>query len=201
MISSSRSHYHHGNLRAAALERAAQLAADGGSGALSLRGLARDLGVSPAALYRHFTDKGELLDALAQRALLALEAALREALAREAVAGGGAEERLAALGRGYLAFARAHPDAFRIVFELRRDAAQAPARAAPYALLLEAVTALAPPAADAPRVERAALAAWAFVHGLATLESQHNPVGDRIRAAADGLLLDYARSLRLGYPG
>lgn len=57
--------YHHGNLRAAALERAAQLAADGGTGALSLRQLARDLGVSPAALYRHFADKDALLDGLA----------------------------------------------------------------------------------------------------------------------------------------
>jgi len=87
--------YHHGNLRAAVLERAAQLAANGGSGALSLRALARELGVSPAALYRHFAHKDALLDELAGRALAALEVALREALDREASADPAA--RLAAL--------------------------------------------------------------------------------------------------------
>ncbi|MCA3253287.1 MAG: TetR/AcrR family transcriptional regulator [Pseudomonadota bacterium] len=192
--------YHHGNLRAAALERAAQLAADGGTGALSLRQLARDLGVSPAALYRHFADKDALLDGLAQRALAALESAARDALARAGGDQADAAERLAALGRGYLAFARAHPDAFRIVFELRPKAGRDPVEAAPYLLLLEAVTALAPPGADAARVRRAALAAWAFVHGLATLGAQQAWVAGEVAAAAEGLLRDYARGLRVGFP-
>lgn len=192
--------YHHGNLRAAALERAAQLAADGGTGTLSLRQLARDLGVSPAALYRHFADKDALLDGLAQRALAALESAARDALARAGGDQADAAERLAALGRGYLAFARAHPDAFRIVFELRPKAGRDPVEAAPYLLLLEAVTALAPPGADAARVRRAALAAWAFVHGLATLGAQQAWVAGEVAAAAEGLLRDYARGLRVGFP-
>jgi AcrR family transcriptional regulator len=192
--------YHHGNLRAAALERAAQLAADGGTGALSLRQLARDLGVSPAALYRHFADKDALLDGLAQRALAALESAARDALARAGGDQADAAERLAALGRGYLAFARAHPDAFRIVFELRPKAGRDSVEAAPYLLLLEAVTALAPPGADAARVRRAALAAWAFVHGLATLGAQQAWVAGEVAAAAEGLLRDYARGLRVGFP-
>lgn len=200
MIRTSRPTYHHGNLRAAALERAAQLAADGGSGALSLRQLARDLDVSPAALYRHFADKNALLEALAQRALAALESALRDALACEGGTSADAAARLAALGRGYLAFARTHPDAFRIVFELRRNATRDPEEVTPYALLVDAVAALAPPGTDAARVQRAALGAWAFVHGLATLESQQAWVGGEIGAVADGLLRDYARGLRLGFP-
>ncbi|MFN9196398.1 MAG: TetR/AcrR family transcriptional regulator [Pseudomonadota bacterium] len=192
--------YHHGNLRAAALERAAQLAADGGTGALSLRQLARDLGVSPAALYRHFADKDALLDGLAQRALAALESAARDALARAGGDQADAAESLAALGSGYLAFASSHPDAFRIVFELRPKAGRDPVEAAPYLLLLEAVTALAPPGADAARVRRAALAAWAFVHGLATLGAQQAWVAGEVAAAAEGLLRDYARGLRVGFP-
>ncbi|MFN7277907.1 MAG: TetR/AcrR family transcriptional regulator [Betaproteobacteria bacterium] len=189
--------YHHGNLRAAALERAAQLAANGGSGALSLRALARELGVSPAALYRHFAHTDALLDELAGRALAALEVALREALDREASADPAA--RLAALGRGYLAFARAHPDAFRIVFELRRNALADAQQAEPYTLLLRAVGALAPPGAEDARVQRAALAAWAFVHGLAALESQQAWRG-AIASVADDLLRDYAIALRGSYP-
>ncbi len=57
--------YHHGNLRQALLDRAAEVIADKGVEALSLRGLARDIGVSHAAPARHFKDKTALLAALA----------------------------------------------------------------------------------------------------------------------------------------
>ncbi|MFN7780609.1 MAG: WHG domain-containing protein [Betaproteobacteria bacterium] len=205
MVTAARRAYHHGNLRAAALDRAAQLAADGGTGNLSLRALARDLAVSPAALYRHFADKDALLAALAERALAALHAALHGALAAAPVAD--APARLVALGRGYLAFARAHPDAFRIVFELRHGApaqrsdghrGEQPA-GGPFALLRDVVGALAPPRAPAARIERAALSAWAFVHGLAALERQRAWRGD-LATVADDLLRDYARALAASYP-
>ena len=49
--------YHHGNLREALLERAAELSAESGVEALSLRGLARERGVSPAAPSAHFADR------------------------------------------------------------------------------------------------------------------------------------------------
>ncbi|MGW3141017.1 TetR/AcrR family transcriptional regulator, partial [Streptomyces sp. NPDC001139] len=58
--------YHHGDLRAALLARAEQTLRERGPGDLSLRELARDLGVSHAAPSRHFKDKQTLLDALAQ---------------------------------------------------------------------------------------------------------------------------------------
>ena len=57
--------YHHGDLRAALLSRAEQTLREKGPAALSLRELARDLGVSHAAPSRHFKDKQALLDALA----------------------------------------------------------------------------------------------------------------------------------------
>jgi hypothetical protein len=49
-------------------------------------------------------------------------------------------------------------------------------------------------------VRRAALAAWAFVHGLATLGAQQAWVAGEVAAAAEGLLRDYARGLRVGFP-
>ena len=58
--------YHHGNLRQALLERAAQVIAESGVEALSLRALARDLGVSHAAPSRHFPDRRALLGELAK---------------------------------------------------------------------------------------------------------------------------------------
>lgn len=59
------SSYHHGNLRAALLARAAEVIAADGIEALSLRGLARDIGVSPAAPSRHFNGRVDLLASLA----------------------------------------------------------------------------------------------------------------------------------------
>src|SRR5881409_3479699 len=57
--------YHHGNLRAALLERAERVVSERGVHALSLRELAREVGVSHAAPRRHFADRQALLDALA----------------------------------------------------------------------------------------------------------------------------------------
>ena len=57
--------YHHGDLRAALIARATEVIATGGVDALSLRELARDIGVSHGAPGRHFPDKQALLDAVA----------------------------------------------------------------------------------------------------------------------------------------
>lgn len=84
--------YHHGDLRAALLARAEQTLRERGPGDLSLRELARDLGVSHAAPSRHFKDKQTLLDALAQtgferlrEVLEASQEALGESLDRKSV--------------------------------------------------------------------------------------------------------------------
>ena len=53
--------YHHGNLAASILERAAEIIDEEGIEALTLRGIARDLGVSHGAPNRHFKNKACLL--------------------------------------------------------------------------------------------------------------------------------------------
>ena len=73
--------YHHGNLRAALLEEAERALAAGRE--LSLRELAREVGVSHAAPRRHFADKQALLDAMAQDGFERLGAELGEALSAE----------------------------------------------------------------------------------------------------------------------
>ena len=60
--------YHHGNLRAELLDTALEQLRAGSAEDLSLRALARAVGVSQTAPYRHFADKGELLAAMATRA-------------------------------------------------------------------------------------------------------------------------------------
>ncbi|MEU3147219.1 MULTISPECIES: TetR/AcrR family transcriptional regulator [unclassified Streptomyces] len=71
--------YHHGNLRAALLDAAARGLRERGADQLSLRDLAREVGVSHAAPRRHFPDRQALLDALAEDGFARLDAALRTA--------------------------------------------------------------------------------------------------------------------------
>ena len=91
--------YHHGNLRAALLERGRAHAAPSG-GELSLRELAREVGVSHAAPRRHFADKQALLDALAEDGFERLG---RELRGRVGGAGDDFDARLLAFARAYVA--------------------------------------------------------------------------------------------------
>ncbi|WP_402463190.1 TetR/AcrR family transcriptional regulator [Isoptericola aurantiacus] len=112
--------YHHGNLRASLLDRAEEVLADDGVDGLSLRALARDLGVSHGAPARHFRDRQALLDALALRGFERLDAAL-------ATTGGTWQERLRGLARTYVDFATAHPALLAAMYDVKHhpDATEA----------------------------------------------------------------------------
>ncbi len=94
--------YHHGNLRAALLDQAERTLRERGAQALSLRELARDVGVSHGAPRRHFADRQALLDALAEAGFDRLGAELRAALDS---AGEGFQARLSAIAAAYVHFA------------------------------------------------------------------------------------------------
>ena len=72
--------YHHGNLRTALLERAERTVREQGADQLSLRELAREVGVSHAAPRRHFPDRQALLVALAEVGFERMGAELRDAV-------------------------------------------------------------------------------------------------------------------------
>ena len=163
--------YHHGDLRRALLDAAAAVLADAGVAALSLRDLARRVGVSAAAPYHHFANKAALVDALAEDMMARLDGALADAAAR-------ATDPLAqarAVGVAYVQFAVAHPDGFRLAFrpELGTPVAEliggddaVPAEEPGFRHLWAAVTALG---FSGDERADAALSAWALVHGLAAL--------------------------------
>ena len=104
------SSYHHGDLRAALVKAAAAQIERGGYENLSLRELAESLGVSRAAPYRHFADRRALLAAVAAEGFDRLTAIHRNATGKTP------QGRLAAAGRGYLAFAAERPQMFRLMF-------------------------------------------------------------------------------------
>jgi AcrR family transcriptional regulator len=104
------SRYHHGDLRAALVKAAAAEIERGGYENLSLRELAESVGVSRAAPYRHFADRRALLAAVAADGFDSLTAIYHNA------SGSTPQARLAAAGRGYLAFAAERPQTFRLMF-------------------------------------------------------------------------------------
>ncbi|MFI1355383.1 WHG domain-containing protein [Streptomyces sp. NPDC020898] len=109
--------YHHGDLRAALLAAAERTLREKGVGSLSLRELAREVGVSHAAPGRHFKDKQALLNALAlagyERLSQALDAADAPALP--------IEPRLTALARAYLRFAVDNAELLELMYARKHD--------------------------------------------------------------------------------
>ncbi|MBB2166641.1 TetR/AcrR family transcriptional regulator [Gluconacetobacter sp. 1b LMG 1731] len=158
--------YHHGDLRAALIAEGLRLLAERDVDSLSLRAVARGVGVSATSVYRHFPDKEALLTALALEGLAQLGVA-QHAAARAA---GGGCTGFAATGRAYVRFALANPALFRLIFA---SPVLAPAKAAgtldtEAARLLRANAALVAAQQGGEAATRA-IEAWALVHGLAML--------------------------------
>ena len=167
-MSTSRT-YHHGALRDALLETTRTLLADVGADGLSLREVSRRAGVSHAAAYNHFRDKAALVRAVVEAAFARLVVEMAEARdrAREPRAA------LRAIGLAYVRFAYRFPAEFRIMFRpelFAHDDEKADGGGRAHAILVEAVEACQRAGAiDPGPVGPPVLAAWAVVHGLASL--------------------------------
>jgi AcrR family transcriptional regulator len=169
--------YHHGQLREALLAGAIERLRQTGNVDFSLSELARSLGVTPAAVYRHFASKDELLQAVAAAGFGMLrERFERAAPEREAVSDQHrALERLRALGQAYLEFAHAEPPLFHLIFgvqgiKYRAQFADSSAPAPSYAYLWRVLRDLH----DTGSLDRAPTAedcwfAWCAIHGAAEL--------------------------------
>ncbi|MGB2720917.1 MAG: TetR/AcrR family transcriptional regulator [Rhodococcus sp. (in: high G+C Gram-positive bacteria)] len=185
--------YHHGDLRKVLLDEAERSIAHGGVDALSLRQLARDVGVSHGAPARHFRDKQALLDALALHGF----EELNRRMVAAATGPGELMARFRAVARAYLGFAVEHPELLDVMYSTKHhpDASEKlksvahESMTATEALLSEAIAAgvitEAPP-------EILARVAFASVHGLAMLATgdllDGVPTEDLLDATVDTLL-------------
>lgn len=106
------SSYHHGNLRESLLTHLLELIRSKGFESFSLRQLAARVGVSQAAIYRHFADKEALLAELASQALLELMAVVNEAMQGAKCV----QEKLRLACSAYLAYAVENPEKYRLMF-------------------------------------------------------------------------------------
>lgn len=189
--------YHHGDLRAALLEAAASTVRTRGADALSLRELARDLGVSHAAPSRHFKDKRTLLNALALTGFERLAAELGAASAAQETFAG----RLAAMARAYVEFAVRDAELLELMF-VNKHAPDASAELHAAGLLLGApVFGLI---ADGQRsgdvhegdVERITMVVFAGLHGFASLTASGMLPADETDHALDDIVEHVLRGLR-----
>jgi AcrR family transcriptional regulator len=164
--------YHHGRLKDALIEAARNLIEQRGPQGFSLTEAARLVGVTPAAPYRHFSDREALMGEVARRGFDLFNARLRAAWNAGRP---DPETAFVRMGRAYLDFARLEPGYYRSMFTRVQDFAAPEGSGAPaaagesFAVLNEAAEALLRgrrPGADAARL---ALEVWALSHGVATL--------------------------------
>lgn len=159
-----RTSYHHGTLRQALVDGARELLVEHGEAGFSLSELARRLGVSTAAPYRHFEDREALLAAVAEQGYEQLDNALRSASDTSTDPG----TQILRMGVAYLTFATDNPAQFGIMFR-QRNRKQTTAK--PFQSLVDVVDSAQHSGvlrADVP-ARMLARTIWSTVHGLASL--------------------------------
>lgn len=157
--------YHHGNLRRALLDAALDTISTDGVAALNLRDLARRCGVSHAAPTHHFGDRRGLLTAIATEGY--------DGLAAATAATWDETGSFLEVGVAYVRYAVGHPGHFRVMFRPDLvdpvDPELARASSASAAMLYGPVGSVAAVEGDDAARRVAGIAAWALVHGIATL--------------------------------
>ena len=183
--------YHHGNLREALIRAALGLIAEKGPAGFTFAEAARSAGVSPAAPYRHFRDRDELMADVARQGFARFEGMLARAW------NDGLPDALTAfgqIGKAYLAFARTEPAYYSAMFEsglpldAHLDLQQAGDRA--FAILkagAEAVCRRLPPGKSPPPL-MVALHLWSLAHGIAALFGRGDAARRKLPMSAEDLL-------------
>jgi len=198
--------YHHGNLKETLIRAALELIAQKGPAGFTFAEAARWAGVSPAAPYRHYRDRDELLSDVAKRGFDQFAQALIRAWDDGKPKPSEAFDRL---GKAYLHFARTEPAYYSAMFEAgippdsNPELREAGDRA--FNVLRQACEVMVAglPAKDRPPVLMMALHIWALSHGIASLFGRGDAASRKLPMKSEELLeagvLLYLRGL--GLPG
>src|SRR4051794_33899730 len=186
--------YHHGDLRDALVLAAFQEAERGGPEAISLKALAKKLGVSQPAPYRHFADREALLEVVTAEAFRQLNAVIVEAIGKPS-----RQSKLSRFAQATLAFGLRRNGIYRLMFASRTMACAKKgselhnAAMETFGLLLEALEA---PAVGLLR-ERQALKIWAALHGVVMLAEQGLLTGQVAQISREELVEDIVKESKL----
>jgi AcrR family transcriptional regulator len=186
--------YHHGDLRDALVQAALREAEQGGPEAISIKALAKKLGVSQPAPYRHFADREALLAAVTAEAFRQFSAALRRSIEKPSK-----RSKLSRLARTTLDFGLQRNGIYRLMFASRvmacasKDSELHAAAVETFGLVLEALEA---PAIGLLR-ERHALQIWASLHGVVMLAEQGLLTGQVAGVTREELVEDIVAQTKL----
>lgn len=186
--------YHHGDLRDALVEAALHEVERGGPEAISISALAKKLGVSQPAPYKHFADRETLLTAVTAEAFRQFNTVLRESIGKSSK-----RSKLSRLAQTTLDFGLRRNGIYRLMFASRIMACAARgselhgAAMETFELLLEALEA---PAVGLLR-ERSALKIWAALHGVVMLAEQGLLTGQIAHISREELVEDIVAQTKL----
>ncbi len=187
--------YHHGDLRDALVQAALAEAERGGPEAINISALAKQLGVSQPAPYKHFADRESLLAAVTVAALRQFLEAVREAIAKPSK-----RSKLSRFALATLEFGLRRNGLYRLIFASRamacmpKDSELHAAAMETFGLLVEALEA---PAVGTLR-ERSALKIWAALHGVVMLAEQGLLTGELAGASREELAEEIVAEIRSG---
>jgi AcrR family transcriptional regulator len=175
--------YHHGNLKEALIEAAQRFIAERGLGGFTLADAAKLVGVTPAALYRHFRGREALVAEVAFRGFDELAKRLDKALQSD----GSPLERFTRMGEAYLAFAEQEPGFYAAMFSAKpqeaetescgpwgkgaSDKASTQRSNSGFDYLVEALSKTFPEGFQSVDTRFIAIEVWALSHGIATLDA------------------------------
>ena len=161
--------YHHGDLSRALVQAGRRILEREGPAALSLRAVAREAGVSPAAPYHHFTDKGDLLDAISGEGWKELGSAVAAARLESA----NPRAALSNIGVAYVCFARDNPALYRVMYRGACDRETMPEQAkdadSGWSHVRGALVEAGADPDQARELQLATIAAWCAAHGVAEM--------------------------------
>jgi AcrR family transcriptional regulator len=186
--------YHHGDLRDALVQAALQEAELGGPEAVSISGLAKKLGVSQPAPYKHFADREALLAAVTAEAFRQFMATLRAAIAKPSK-----RSKLSRFVHAAVDFGLRRHGIYHLMFATR-IIASAPKSSELHGVVMETFGLLLE-ALEAPAVgflrERSALKIWATLHGVVMLAEQGLLTGEVAQISRDQLVEEIVEQTKL----
>jgi AcrR family transcriptional regulator len=196
--------YHHGNLKETLIRAALELIAQKGPAGFTFAEAARWAGVSPAAPYRHYRDRDELISDVAKQGFVRFEQALLRAWDEGKPKPSEAFDRM---GKAYLHFARTEPAYYSAMFEagipLDANPEMRDAGDRAFNVLRQATEVMVAmmPAKNRPPVMMMALHIWALSHGVASLFGRGDAASRKLPMQPEELLeagvLLYLRGLGL----
>ncbi|MFK7763168.1 MAG: TetR/AcrR family transcriptional regulator [Roseobacter sp.] len=188
-----RDSYHHGDLRAQLIEATRVLVEEKGPDHFSVSEACRRAGVSTAAPYKHFKDKGEMLRAVA---LAGMHRQRDQMLAELKKFTPGTLDRINAMGRVYVRFAMTEPGVFRLMFGLSEEHGDhnelIETGDNTFAVVQKEVACCRGSDSVEPRDEHQAFLLWSFVHGLSFLTIDGKLTEKRMTVDLETVLNDIA---------